>query len=201
MKFSIKDFFCKRGRIPSFLWIWSHLLKKSIMENFIFWAVFGKDKHDFKNKQKSLWSNVFLWSNCFGFFCFFWYVKLCIFWQFVHYTLHWDKTQMSKKFPSEKINGTKNALFFLGAPTHHSFTFNLRFLYEMKHKVCLSKTVCGVFHFWLLFVFIKVYIFVRQDAWTLSLQNVATPFKSKIIEKPNTVLFPDLWFLCCKKKF
>ena len=37
---------------------------------------------------------------------------------------------MLKKFPSDKINGTKNALFFLsGALTHHSFTFNLRFLY------------------------------------------------------------------------
>ena len=37
---------------------------------------------------------------------------------------------MLKKFPSDKINDTKNALFFLSqAPTHHSFTFDLRFLY------------------------------------------------------------------------
>ena len=34
MKFSIKDVFCKYE--GSFLWIWSHLLKKSLMENFIF---------------------------------------------------------------------------------------------------------------------------------------------------------------------
>ena len=34
MKFSIKYFFCKYVQI--FLWIWSHLLKKSIMERFIF---------------------------------------------------------------------------------------------------------------------------------------------------------------------
>ena len=55
---------------------------------------------------------------------------------------------MLKKFPSDKITGTKNAFFFLSrAPTHHSFTFNLRFLYELKHKVRLSKTVCGTFHF------------------------------------------------------
>ena len=39
MKFSIKDFFSKCDQIHSFLWIWSHLLKKSIMENFIFCAV------------------------------------------------------------------------------------------------------------------------------------------------------------------
>ena len=111
---------------------------------------------DFKNKQQSVWSN------------FFWHVKVCIFWKCIQYTIHWDKTQMLKKFPSDKINGTKNALFFLSrAPTHHSFTFNLRFLYELKHKVRLSKTVCGIFHFRFRFVFIKVYIFVQQNAWTL----------------------------------
>ena len=71
---------------------------------------------------------------------------------------------MLKKFPSDKINGTKNALFFLSqAQTHHSFTFNLRFLYELKHKVCLSKTVYEIFHFGFPFVFIKVYIFVQQN--------------------------------------
>ena len=75
---------------------------------------------------------------------------------------------MLKKCSSGKINGAKNALFFLSrAPTHHSFTFNLRFLYELKHKVRLSKTVCGIFHFRFRFVFIKVYIFVQQNAWTL----------------------------------
>ena len=36
MKFSIKDFFSKFDQIRSFLRIWSHLLKKSLMENFIF---------------------------------------------------------------------------------------------------------------------------------------------------------------------
>ena len=39
MKFSIKDFFSKCDHIRSFLRIWSHLLKKSLMENFIFCAV------------------------------------------------------------------------------------------------------------------------------------------------------------------
>ena len=36
MKFSIKDFFSKYDQILRKLWIWSHLLKKSLMENFIF---------------------------------------------------------------------------------------------------------------------------------------------------------------------
>ena len=36
MKFSIKDFFSKCDQIRSFLRLWSHLLKKSLMENVIF---------------------------------------------------------------------------------------------------------------------------------------------------------------------
>ena len=39
MKFFIKDFFSKYDQIRRKLRIWSHLLKKSLMENFIFCAV------------------------------------------------------------------------------------------------------------------------------------------------------------------
>ena len=39
MKLSIEDFFSKCDQIRSKLWIWSHLQKKSLMENFIFCAV------------------------------------------------------------------------------------------------------------------------------------------------------------------
>ena len=39
MKFSIKDFFSKCDQIRSFQRILSHLLKKSLMENFVFCAV------------------------------------------------------------------------------------------------------------------------------------------------------------------
>ena len=68
---------------------------------------------DFENKQNSAWLDVF------------WYEKLYIFWKYIQYTIHWDRTQMSKKFPLGKINVTNNALFFLSRPsTHHSFTFN-----------------------------------------------------------------------------
>ena len=41
MKFSIKDFFSKCDQIRRKLRIWSHLLKKTLMENFIFCAVSG----------------------------------------------------------------------------------------------------------------------------------------------------------------
>ena len=40
--FSIKDFLSKCDQICSFLRIWSHLLKKSLMENFIFCAVLNQ---------------------------------------------------------------------------------------------------------------------------------------------------------------
>ena len=40
MKFSIKDFFSECDQIRSFLRIWSHLLKKTLMTNLIFCAVF-----------------------------------------------------------------------------------------------------------------------------------------------------------------
>ena len=74
---------------------------------------------------------------------------------------------MLKKFPSGKINVIKNPLFFLsGAPTHHSFTFNSQFLYELKHMVDLSQTVCEIFNFRFRFAFIKSYIFIQQKAWT-----------------------------------
>ena len=39
IKFFIKDFFVKCDQIRRKLQIWSHLLKKSLMENFIFCAV------------------------------------------------------------------------------------------------------------------------------------------------------------------
>ena len=42
MKFSIKNLFSKCDQIRSFFQIWSHFLKKSLMENFIFCAVLPK---------------------------------------------------------------------------------------------------------------------------------------------------------------
>ena len=45
--------------------------------------------------------------------------------------------------------------------------FNFRFFNELKHKVCLSKTACGIFRCRFRFVFIKIYIFVQWNAWTI----------------------------------
>ena len=76
---------------------------------------------------------------------------------------------MLKKFPLDKINGTKMPSFLFRELQLISFIFDLLFLYELKHKVRLSKTVCGIFHFRFRFAYIKVYIFVQQNASTLLL--------------------------------
>ena len=44
MKFSTNDFFGKYDQMGRKLWIWSHLLDKSLMENFIFYAVINSDE-------------------------------------------------------------------------------------------------------------------------------------------------------------
>ena len=63
------------------------------------------------------------WSNAL------WYVKVYIFWKCIQYIIHWDKTKMLKNVLSDKISGTKNALFFLSrVATNHSFTFNFAIL-------------------------------------------------------------------------
>ena len=53
MSFSIQDFFSKCDQFRSFLWIWSRLLKKSLMEKFIFCAVFAI----FQSSGKAPFSN------------------------------------------------------------------------------------------------------------------------------------------------
>ena len=69
---------------------------------------------------------------------------------------------MLKKFLSNKIKVTENALFFLlQTPTHHNFASNSQLLYELKHMVHLSKSVCGSFHFRFRLVFIKLYVLVQ----------------------------------------
>ena len=57
MKFSIRDFFRKCEQIRSFMWVWSYLLKKFFMKNFIFSAV-----TELKNVQKLFFEKV-KWSN------------------------------------------------------------------------------------------------------------------------------------------
>ena len=79
----------------------------------------------------------------------------------------------------DKTNVRKNALFFsfalqlitvflfLQFLQFYNFLQFLQILYELKHKVHLSKNVCGIFHYRFHFAFIKFYILAQQKAWTL----------------------------------
>ena len=77
---------------------------------------------------------------------------------------------MLTKFPSDK-RYKKCSLFSFEGSNSSQFTFNSQFLYELKHKVYLSKTVCGIFHFRIRLVFIQVCIFVQQKAWSFTLKH------------------------------
>ena len=104
-----------------------------------------------KTSNKSVWSNVF------------WYIKVYIFMKFIQYTIHWDETWMLKNFFQQNKHYKKCTLFLSRVPTHHSFTINSHLLYELRHKVHLSKTVCGIFHFLFRLVFIKfIFIFDKK---------------------------------------
>ena len=127
--------------------------------------------------------------------------SIYIFWKGIQYTIHWDKTRVKTNSFGQNERCKKKVVFFLSRAPTHSFTFNLRFLYELKHKVRLSKIVCGIFHFRFRFVFIKVYIFVQQNAWTFWVWKVIIPFIIKITEKRHTALLSHFWFLSCNKKF
>ena len=60
MKLLIKDFFSKCDQIRRSLAIWSHLLKKSLMENFIFCAVYDLEEYAIHCK---LPANLVIFSN------------------------------------------------------------------------------------------------------------------------------------------
>ena len=108
----------------------------------MFLRIHGRLLTILKTCNKSIWSNVF------------WYVKVCIFWKCIQYTIHWDKTQLLKKFPSEKINCTKNALFFLSrAPTHHNFTFMSWSTRFVSLKLCVGFSNFDSVSFLLKFIF------------------------------------------------
>ena len=149
---------------------------------------------NFKNKQKSVWSNVF------------WYVKVCIFWKCVQYTIHWDKAQMLKKFPSDKINGTKMPSFFFRELQLITVLLLICNFYMSWSTKVVSVKLCGKFSvFDSISFLLKFYIFVQQNAWTLWLYNVIIPFKVKLIGKSLAIFLPDLWFwkfsdICVSRK-
>ena len=61
-KFSIKDFSSKCDLIRSFLRNWSHLLKKSLMEN-VFFVQCKFCRGVFRNQSSPFWIRPLIWSN------------------------------------------------------------------------------------------------------------------------------------------
>ena len=114
-----------------------------------------------ETSSRSVWSNIF------------WYVKVCIFWMCIQYTIHWDKTQILKQLPSDKTNGTENALFSVANFNWSEFFFNLRFFYWLRHKIRLSKAVWD-FRFSIPFRFCQSLYFCSikfMDSLTLKCHN------------------------------
>ena len=98
---------------------------------------------------------------------------------------------MLRKFPSGKINGAKNALFFLSlAPTHRNLTFNLRCsrcwsTMFVSLKLCVGFSILDS-DFFLKFIFCLTKF---MDSLTLNIKN---PFKIKLIDKSLTFLLTDV---------
>ena len=75
MKFSIKHFLSKCDQMRTFLRIWSHLLTKSVMENFIFCAAYSPFWETISLLLTQSYFQTFYWKLLYAFvkcmFCFF----------------------------------------------------------------------------------------------------------------------------------
>ena len=86
---------------------------------------------------------------------------------------------MLQKFHSDKINGTKNALFFLSRALTNQFTINSRFYYELKHMFISLKLCVGFFIFDFVSFLLSIFLFNKKHGlfW---LSQVIISFKIKI---------------------
>ena len=102
---------------------------------------------DIKNKQKSVWSNVF------------WYVKVCIFWKCIQYTIDWDKTQIFKKnFFGQNRRYKKCSLFSFASFISSQFYFCDYYLSWSTRfvplKLCVGFSTFDSVSFLLKFIFL-----------------------------------------------
>ena len=135
---------------------------------------------DVKNKQKSVWSNVF------------WYIKVCTFWKCIQYTIHWDKTQMLKNICFGQNKRNKKCLLFSFASSNSSqFFFLICDSYMSWSTRFVSLKLCAGFSIFdsVLFLLKFIFLFNEMHVYSASLK-CHNPFKIKITEKPHTVLLP-----------
>ena len=85
----------------------------------------------------------------------------------VPYTSRKNRNVKKISFRQNKRRKKTPSFFFRELQLITVLLLNLLFLYDLKHKVRLSKSLCQIFYFQFCLVFIKVYIFGQQIAWTL----------------------------------
>ena len=88
----------------------------------------------------------------------------------MHYTL---RLKVLKKFPSDKINGTKMLSFFLGVLQLITVLLLTWDFYMSWSTRLVSLKLFRIFNFWLPLVFIKFYNFVQQNAWLFDEHHIS----------------------------
>ena len=81
-------------------------------------------------------------------------VKVYTCWKFIQYTIPWDETRL-----------------ITPVPTHCSFTFHSRFLYELKLKVRLSENFVWDFPFFIVSFLLSLYFCSRKSMDSLILKR------------------------------
>ena len=118
----MKDFLTKCNQICREQRIWSHLLRKSFMENFIFCAVcrsaFSKKFYLLSSKNHPLNSRIILLFYC------------CCHWQYLQ---HWEKS-------SEQIYEIKENRFFMKCCRADFYQFSTATV-ERIHLLCIGKNL------------------------------------------------------------
>ena len=111
---------------------------------------------------------------------------------------------MLKKFPSDKINGTKNALFFfrelqlitvLLLIFHPYISWSTRFV---SLKLYVKFSIFASVSFLLKFTFLFNEMYGYFYSFTLKRRN---SFQHENDSKVTHSFAPKLWFLSCNKKF
>ena len=103
----------------------------------------------------------------------------------VYVILYTEIKQICKKNSLDKINGTKNALFFLSRGPKIAVLLLIWDSYISWSTSFVSQKLCVGFYIFDSVSFLWKFIFFFK-AWTLWLWNVIIPFKIKLIEKPHT---------------
>ena len=143
-----------------------------------------------QTSNKAVWSNVF------------WYVTVYIFWKFIQYPMHWDKTQIFLKIIFAKDKRNKNwvlsffhelqliTVLLLILDSYMSWSTSL---VSLKVYVNFPLSILPRFYW-------KLYFCWRKYMASLTL-NRHFLLQIKIMEKLRRVLLSELWFLSCNTKF